>query len=158
MNKIIFGLGNPGKEYERTRHNLGLNVVRAWGLQTEVRSNVKIVAPTQQMNVSGNVLQDALKFTDIEMNNILIAHDDIELPLGEVQLVLGGSAKGHNGIRSIYDVLGTQDIQRLRLGIGRPPEGMEVKDFVLGKFTTTELSELEAQQESANTLINDFVN
>ena len=159
MKRIVFGLGNPGKEYERTRHNLGARVVMGWETQAsdEVKAYIKIVSPLLPMNESGTVLKDVLRFVDIETQNILIVHDDIELPMGEVELVLGGSAKGHNGVRSIYSVLGASDFHRLRLGIGRPLEGMEVRDFVLGRFSVEEQSILDKMQDGAYAIINSFV-
>ena len=158
MRRIVFGLGNPGREYEQTRHNLGASVVLNWEAQIsdEMKARLRVLLPTMSMNESGSVLKDALRYIDIELQDILIVHDDIELSLGEAELVLGGSAKGHNGVRSIYDELGTQDFQRLRLGVGRPAEGVDVRDFVLSRFSVEEQLILEAMQKKAHPIINSF--
>lgn len=159
MKKIIFGLGNPGDFYKYTRHNLGAIVVYEWWIMAnkESLSSVEMVDLEFQMNESGNTLVKKLKNIPYESKDILVAHDDIELLFGEVDLVFGGSAKGHNGVRSIHSTLGTQDIQRLRLGVGRPPEGVDVKDFVLSRFSVEEQSKLDLVQKKASRLIDGFV-
>ena len=160
MKKIVFGLGNPGDFYKYTRHNLGANVIHEWWAlaDRESISSVEKVDLEFQMNESGDTLLKKLKNTPYESKNILVAHDDIELAFGEVELVFGGSAKGHNGVRSVYEALGSQDIWRLRLGVGRPMEGVDVKDFVLKEFNAIEKQGLKMVQEKAKGLIEKFIN
>ena len=150
--KLIVGLGNPGLIYENTRHNLGSWFVKAIAKKYKVRLRLSrylrsriarliicgqeciLAIPDMFMNLSGEAIGSIVDHENIAAKNLLVIHDDIELPLGEFRLQVGGSAKGHKGVRSVHDALGTQDIARLRLGVGRPPEGMEGKAYVLGRF------------------------
>lgn len=160
MNKKLFiGLGNVGPHYENTRHNLGITTLRVWvehlrqqpdfevgewkedvtGLYSSVPIThysllVTSLFPLTMMNNSGQAVAAHLKNNPVESKNIVVIYDDMEVPLGQVEVTPGGSAKGHNGLRSIQTALGTQELTRVRLGIGRPPEGTTAHDFVLGKF------------------------
>lgn len=148
---LIVGLGNPGKDYEDTRHNVGFRVVdelaRRYGLtfgKTERKAQsasgvikdkkVILTKPQTYMNLSGEAVRSLVDFYKVEPNRILIIADDLDIPLGTVRLRQSGSAGGQNGIKSIIQHLGTQDINRLRFGIGRPPGKMQAKDYVLGMF------------------------
>lgn len=144
--KLIIGLGNPGAKYNDTRHNLGADVAREleW---------VKVLIPDTGMNNSGIPVRDYIKNKNITPQDILIIHDDLETPLGEIKYVKSGSAKGHNGVRSIHDELGTSEIPRLKLGIGRPPESIAVNDFVLSKFTLKEKEIVENMKKEAHKLL-----
>ncbi len=155
----MFGLGNPGKPYHGTRHNLGSFIVQKWWQQAsdEEKRNVVVIKPQLSMNQSGEQLKKFLAQTPIPSADILIVHDDMELPLGELQLVNGGSAKGHNGVRSIHENLGTQDIPRLRIGIGRPPVGVDPSEYVLSKFTTEEQPRIENIVKEACRIITSFI-
>jgi PTH1 family peptidyl-tRNA hydrolase len=154
--KVICGLGNPGDRYRFTRHNVGFRVVDLladrWGLTGEGRSRdgsallevrhpepvgkVLLVKPQKYMNRSGGPLRAALRQTDVDVaEDVLIVADDIDLPLGRVRLRRSGSAGGHNGLRDIMEVLGTSDIARLRVGIGRRGEAA---DHVLSTFKPDE--------------------
>lgn len=138
---LIVGLGNPGEKYAKTRHNLGTRVVEAF-VQMVREENLKQQAiawliPTVNMNESGVPVAEFVRNSPLDVSQILLVHDDLELPLGEIQFQAGGSARGHNGVRSVHEKLGTTEIPRLRLGIGRPASG-EVSDYVLGKFTGEE--------------------
>ena len=140
--KLIIGLGNPGNEYAKTRHNLGARVVQAWvekvGKEGLVELGVSCLLPTTFMNETGQAAAAYLKNNPVKAAAILLVHDDLELPFGEIKLISDGSAKGHNGVKSIQTTLGTLDIPRLRLGVGRPPEGLDPRDYVLGKFSLVE--------------------
>lgn len=166
---LIAGLGNPGAQFLHTRHNLGIRIVGAWYEVTQsgavsVRTwhdNIQLeceiaeivvgdlrlicIFPLTFMNVSGMAVAAVMKKYSIESNHVLLVHDDLELPFGEVQQSQGGSAKGHNGIRSIYERTGSQDFLRLRVGIGRPPQGIPVNQFVLMPFTRLEEQELQEE-------------
>jgi PTH1 family peptidyl-tRNA hydrolase len=136
--KVICGLGNPGERYRWTRHNVGFRVVDLladrWALtgQGRVRDGaalldvrrpedrVLLVKPMRFMNISGPVLRAAIRQTDVDVSSdLLVVTDDIDLPLGRVRLRRSGSAGGHNGLRSIIEALGTDELHRLRIGVGR---------------------------------------
>jgi PTH1 family peptidyl-tRNA hydrolase len=148
---LIVGLGNPGKEYEQTRHNVGFRVAdelaRRYGISygkkerkaisgTGVIHGKKVVLTKPQtfMNLSGEAVRSLVDFYKVELPNILIVSDDLDIPLGTVRLRKSGSAGGQNGIKSVIQHLGTQEFSRLRFGIGRPPGKMQPKDYVLGVF------------------------
>ncbi len=148
---LIVGLGNPGKDYEDTRHNVGFRVVdelaRRYGLtfgKTERKAQaasgtikdkkVILAKPQTYMNLSGEAVRSLTDFYKVEPDRILIIADDLDIPLGTVRLRQSGSAGGQNGIKSIIQHLGTQEVNRLRFGIGRPPGKMQAKDYVLGAF------------------------
>lgn len=148
---LIVGLGNPGREYEATRHNVGFHVVeelarraglsfgkperRASLASGVVRGRKVILAkPQTYMNLSGESVRALVDFYKVELPRLLIISDDLDLPLGTVRLRKSGSAGGQNGLKSIIQHLGTQDFNRLRFGIGRPPGRMVARDYVLAPF------------------------
>jgi peptidyl-tRNA hydrolase, PTH1 family len=155
--KLIAGLGNPGPEYVGTRHNLGFTVIEAlagieglkwksdsrFDAQTarwDVRSGVTrlLVKPQTFMNDSGRALRAMLDFHKLESDALIVAYDDLNIDLGLVKVSVTGSAGGHNGVASLLEHLGGGFV-RYRLGIGSPrPAGMDLKDFVLGKFSPQE--------------------
>ncbi|MFA7378220.1 MAG: aminoacyl-tRNA hydrolase [Bacilli bacterium] len=148
--KLIVGLGNPGKKYEKTRHNLGYRVVDSLadslgfsidkvafnGLYTKETifgEPVILFKPTTYMNLSGTAVQEIKAYFNIATDDMLIIYDDMALEPGRIRLRPSGSSGGHNGIQNIMEVLKTEDIKRLRVGIGEPEyDGM---DYVLGKPT-----------------------
>jgi len=151
MIRLLVGLGNPGAEYEATRHNagfwwldaaasqLGTRLVpeRAYhGLVARAnltRGPVWLVAPMTYMNLSGKSVAPLARFFRIEPSEILVVHDELDLPPGQAKLKFGGSAAGHNGLKDIQAQLGTPDFWRLRLGIGHPGDRAEVAGYVLRK-------------------------
>ena len=163
MAKMIVFLGNPGFQYRQTRHNCGwmvcdLLVKTVPGLdnwQSKFhglfikRQDTVLLKPQTFMNESGVSVQEASKFFGIAPSDILVVHDDIELPFGEVRRQLGGGMGGHNGLRSVRQHLGTEAFCRLRIGVGRPSGGMQVADFVLARFSPLEEKQLEITLESA---------
>jgi peptidyl-tRNA hydrolase, PTH1 family len=152
LDLLVAGLGNPGREYERTRHNVGWMVVdelarrhegsfrsKFAGQMAEVRDDERRLAllkPETYMNISGRSVGEATRFFKVEPGSLLVVHDDVDLEEGRLQARLGGGLAGHNGLRSIAEVLGTQDFLRLRIGVGRPPRGdrRPVADYVLSEF------------------------
>jgi PTH1 family peptidyl-tRNA hydrolase len=152
LDLLVAGLGTPGREYERTRHNLGWLVVDelarrhqgSWrskfsGSLAEVRLDglrLALLKPETYMNESGRAVSAAARFFKVEPERLLVVHDDVDLEPGRFQIRLGGGAAGHNGLRSIVSVLGTQDFLRLRIGVGRPGRGdrRPVADYVLSGF------------------------
>jgi PTH1 family peptidyl-tRNA hydrolase len=149
---LIAGLGNPGREYERTRHNVGWLVVdelarraaasfrsKFHGKLAETRlgeRHVVLLEPETYMNESGRSIGPALAFYKVAPAELLVIHDDIDLEEGKLQARLGGGLAGHNGLKSIAQVLGTNDFLRLRIGVGRPGAGdrRSVADYVLSRF------------------------
>ncbi len=145
--RLVAGLGNPGAEYERTRHNVGFAVLdhlaseakvswqreQKWGAYYAKLDTVLLVKPMTFMNRSGGPLAAVAQFYKINPAEMLIVFDDLDLPLGRLRLRLGGGTGGHNGIDSIITTLGTDEIPRLRIGIGAAP-GEGTVDYVLGRF------------------------
>jgi len=157
---IIFGLGNPGTEYEKTRHNIGfiavdklavswrieLSRVRFKSLVGEGRiCNEKIILakPMTFMNRSGKAVRSLKNFYKIQPNRILVIHDDMDLPFGSIRLRSSGGSGGQRGMQSIISAIGTQDFARLRVGIDRPPGRMDPMDYVLKPFSRKDQSELD---------------
>jgi peptidyl-tRNA hydrolase, PTH1 family len=152
LDLLVAGLGNPGREYERTRHNVGWMVADelarrqggSWrskfsGLLAETRMNsfrVALLKPETYMNESGRSIAAAARFFKTPVESVLVVHDDVDLEEGRLQARLGGGLAGHNGLRSIARDLGSQDFMRLRIGVGRPGRGdrRSVADFVLAPF------------------------
>ena len=151
---LIVGLGNPGPRYARNRHNIGYIVVdhlagevgtsitrtKFHGLftTTDVEGQAAaLLKPQTYMNASGRSVSRAVGFYEVAPENLLVIHDELDLPLGRMKLKIGGGHAGHKGIRSIMECLGHGDFCRLRIGIGRPHTG-SVTDFVLGDFATEE--------------------
>lgn len=152
-NYLLVGLGNVGPEFAKTRHNAGVRAVKAWAGETVWRVDAKVGAeiatvqnkgwrvwclfPHTMMNSSGQAVARWLQNHPVKMSHILIVHDDLETPFGEVH-GKDGSAKGHKGVRSVHEYLGTQDVARLFIGIGRPPDSQAAEQFVLQNFSAAE--------------------
>ena len=152
LDLLVVGLGNPGREYARNRHNVGWMVVEevarrhggSWrakfnGQLAEIRIDghkVALLKPETFMNDSGRPVQAALKFFKLEPDAVLVVHDEGDLDPGRLQARLGGGLAGHNGLRSIAQALGSQEFVRLRVGVGRPGRGdrRSVADYVLASF------------------------
>lgn len=166
MPKAVVGLGNPGGRYAATRHNVGFMVVdrlcRARGAElvsgrhgaawAEVRLAgfpVVLVEPQTYMNRSGIAVAGFVRELGLEPADVLVVHDELDLPLARTKLKRGGGTAGHRGLESIVEHLGTRDFPRLRVGIGRPPGHEEVVDFVLEPFTAEERSALDGALEAA---------
>lgn len=156
---LIIGLGNPGREYLNTRHNIGFMLIdrvtirlNAHGMKMQSNAIVisahyeerKIILakPQTYMNLSGQSVQGLLHFYKIPFENLIVAHDDLDLPFGALRIRPTGGPGGQRGMASTIEKLGTQDFPRLRLGIGRPPGRMDAKDYVLQDFSKDELKTL----------------
>lgn len=148
---LIAGLGNPTREYEKTRHNVGFEAIdiladKAGTTVTERKhkalygkgylggQKVILAKPQTYMNLSGESIREIADFYKIEPENIIILCDDINLPEGRLRIRLKGSAGGHNGLKNIISHLGTQEFPRIRIGVGEKPRGMDLADYVLGRF------------------------
>ena len=157
--KLLVGLGNPGKEYQSTRHNLGFQVIDylteklnlSWqkekfkGLYTigtYQQQKIMLLRPLTYMNNSGECVRNFINYFLIPLENILVVYDDLSLPLGSFRYRQQGSSGGHNGIKSIIECLGTQKFQRIKVGIDSKHEVLW-KDWVLQKFTSEEMKEIE---------------
>ncbi|MCY0900077.1 MAG: aminoacyl-tRNA hydrolase [Firmicutes bacterium] len=149
--KLIVGLGNPGDRYRMTRHNMGFLVLDAWAERVGTRfrrtryglvashAGLWALKPQTFMNLSGEAVGPFCRDYAIKPVDILVVVDDLDLPLGELRIRLRGSSGGHNGLKSIIDVLGSQDFPRMRLGISRPPDTVPVIDWVLGRFAADDM-------------------
>lgn len=164
MDRLVIGLGNPGKEYAWTRHNIGMQSVVACatslGLQFQVeRGCLAYVAcgedekgklffayPMTYMNESGTSGEKLLRFLKVDVSDLLVAFDDIETRWGDVKIVATGGTRGHNGIRSMQAHLKSKGFSQLRIGVGHPG-GKDVADYVLGRFSAKELEEIPALLE-----------
>ena len=157
---LIFGLGNPGRRYQFTRHNIGFMVLEKIATQWEVELkqksfdalwnsgkvaglNVLLAMPQTYMNLSGNAVRKLLAYFKADVNNLIVIHDDLDLPFGTVRLKTGGGNAGHKGLKSIITCLGSADFMRVRLGIGKPSDKSRIEDYVLERFESKEASELQ---------------
>jgi PTH1 family peptidyl-tRNA hydrolase len=156
---LIVGLGNPGPSYAGHRHNVGAMVVdelavrtggtlrshRARAAAAEVRVETQravIARPLCFMNESGGPVAGLMSFFKIPVENLIVVHDEIDIPFAEVRLKMGGGEGGHNGLRSVTKSVGTRDYLRVRVGVGRPPGRMDAADYVLHDFSSTERREV----------------
>ena len=158
--RVVVGLGNPGPEYRDTRHNVGQRVLdvlaktvrgswRRDGATIVARGRwrgeeVRLIKPLSFMNASGPVVAKALRRAEAGPADVILVYDDIDLPLGIVRVRMKGSHGGHNGVRSVIDALGTQDIKRVKVGVGRPDHKGDVPDHVLTSFEHEELPVVDA--------------
>jgi len=157
---LVVGLGNPGPQYAKTRHNLGFMVADLLAarmgetFKVHKRSGAEIVTgrlahrpvvlakPRTYMNESGRQVGPLAKFYSVSAANVIVIHDELDIEFGQIRLKQGGGEGGHNGLRSISSSLGTKDYLRVRVGVGRPPGRMDAADFVLKDFSTVERREL----------------
>ncbi|TWT79920.1 Peptidyl-tRNA hydrolase [Planctomycetes bacterium CA13] len=159
--KLIVGLGNPGRKYEQTRHNVGFMAVAKfaalihadpskirfegeWAEGTSNGEKMAILCPHTYMNASGKSVRKAVDFFKLVPEDIIVICDDLNLPTGRIRLRPSGSSGGQKGLADIVRHLGTESFPRLRIGIDRPPQGWEVVDYVLGKFSKSEQETIEA--------------
>jgi peptidyl-tRNA hydrolase, PTH1 family len=165
--KLIVGLGNPGRQYEQTRHNIGFQVIDElsdqfgiplnqsklkgyYGIGSYKGEKIVLLKPLTYMNLSGESIRAVMDYYQIDMDHLLVIYDDLDLPVGKIRLRQKGSAGGHNGIKSTITHLGTQQFNRIRIGIDRPVSGMNIPDYVLGKFQKEEQIEvMEAVKKGA---------
>jgi peptidyl-tRNA hydrolase, PTH1 family len=163
--KLIVGLGNPGREYEHTRHNVGFQVAEElarryrvtlknqakWKAKAariaEIGDGVLVAEPTTFMNLSGWAVREIAGFHKLSPSDVLIVVDDADLPLGRLRMRTRGSAGGHNGLKSVIQELGTIEFPRLRVGVGR--QAGELKNHVLGRFSEDEKAQIDAAVKRA---------
>jgi peptidyl-tRNA hydrolase, PTH1 family len=178
---LVVGLGNPGREYERHRHNVGFAVAdllahrigarfgrhkraaamvaQGWlgrpGAPTTHR--LVIAKPMTYMNLSGGAVAALAQFYKIPPERIIAVHDELDLPYGQVRAKIGGGEGGHNGLRSLSAALSTRDFQRVRLGVGRPPGRRDPADFVLSEFSAAERKELDFLVDRAADMVQSII-
>ncbi|WP_018663666.1 aminoacyl-tRNA hydrolase [Heyndrickxia acidiproducens] len=153
--KCIVGLGNPGAQYQKTRHNIGFEVVERLSERFQAPfkeskfkgmyavfnlggEKVLLLKPLTYMNLSGESIRACMDYYHIPVEDLLVIYDDLDLPAGKIRLRQKGSAGGHNGIKSTIAHIGTQQFNRIRIGIGRPEKDVYMPDYVLGKFSKAE--------------------
>jgi PTH1 family peptidyl-tRNA hydrolase len=164
--KVLVGLGNPGKKYEGTRHNVGWQVIgemaaRHGAARPKVKFDAEIaeisvagqklvlVAPQTYMNASGRSVRQLVDFYQIPPSEVLIVCDDINLPLAKLRMRRSGSSGGQKGLENVIQQLGTPDVPRLRIGVGQPPNGRDAADYVLDRFGKAEMKEIELAVHTA---------
>lgn len=173
--KLIVGLGNPGREYELTRHNIGFMAIdelaKRWNISLNEQKfkgvfgagfvngeKVILLKPLTYMNLSGESIRPLMDYYKIDVEDFVVLYDDLDIPVGKLRLRMKGSAGGHNGVKSTISHLGTQEFQRIRMGIDRPKNGMKVVDYVLGRFTSEEVPEVNHSIEKAADACEEWLN
>ncbi|HUH96833.1 MAG TPA: aminoacyl-tRNA hydrolase [Anaerolineales bacterium] len=171
---LIIGLGNPGREYRDNRHNVGFMLIdrlivrlNARGLKLQSKAIVTdavyrdrkliLAKPQTYMNLSGHSAQGLVRFYKLPLSSVLIAHDDLDLPFGTIRMRPGGGPGGQKGVASAIEQIGTQDIPRLRIGVGRPSGRMQAADYVLQDFSRAEMTELSSILDRAADAVSTFV-
>lgn len=174
--KLIVGLGNPGAKYEKTRHNIGFHFLDkrvfweqlgTWKFEAKYKAEMLacmrngeqllLCKPQTYMNLSGESVASIARFYKIASQDILVLHDEIDFVVARVALKLGGSAAGHNGLKSIIEKLGSRDFWRLRIGVDRPAVSTQVADWVLSSFKPDEKQKLEEKSDEIFGYIQEFL-
>lgn len=172
--KCIVGLGNVGKRFELTRHNIGFEVIdhlieqhhlkidkqkfkAAYTIERINGEKVMLVEPMTMMNLSGEAVAPLMDYYNIEVEDLIVLYDDLDLPQGQVRLRQKGSAGGHNGMKSIIKMIGTSEFKRIRIGVGRPTQGMSVPDYVLQRFSKQEMQIMEKVIEHSAHAVEEFI-
>lgn len=170
--KLVVGLGNPGREYENTRHNIGFQTIDKYanklgvsitkakfdGLYGEILINgekVILLKPQSYINLSGEVIRSFVDFYKISIDDILIIHDDLDLAVGTYKLKQKGSSGGHNGLKNIELHLGTQEYKRIKIGISNN-KNIDTKDYVLGKLSKEETEKLDEVKNTVLEILDDY--
>ena len=173
--KLIVGLRNPGREYELTRHNIGFMAIdelaKRWNISLNEQKfkgvfgagfvngeKVILLKPLTYMNLSGESIRPLMDYYKIDVEDFVVMYDDLDIPVGKLRLRMKGSAGGHNGVKSTISHLGTQEFQRIRMGIDRPKNGMKVVDYVLGRFTSEEIPDVNHSIEKAADACEEWLN
>ncbi|MCF7998420.1 MAG: aminoacyl-tRNA hydrolase [Methylovulum sp.] len=161
MIRLLVGLGNPGKQYDKTRHNAGFlfldrlivdyqedwtDHARFFGATSVININnrdVRLLKPMTYMNESGRSVAAVVKYFNMSLDEVLVVHDDLDLRVGEWKVKYSGGHGGHNGVRSMHACLGGADFHRMRLGIGRPLAGKSVADYVLSQSSSDEYEKIQ---------------
>lgn len=167
---LIIGLGNPEEEYSKTRHNMGFNTINKLAQKYNIKitktkyeglyetgeiegKKVILIKPQTYMNLSGNCVKQFVDFYKVEKENILVIYDDMDIEPGTIKIRKKGSAGGHNGMKSIIQMLGTEEFPRIRIGIGRPEHNGDEINYVIGTIPKEEIPKLEEGTEKAKEAI-----
>lgn len=167
---LIIGLGNPEEEYSKTRHNMGFNTINKLTQKYNIKitknkyeglyetgeiegQRVILIKPQTYMNLSGNCVKQFVDFYKVEKENILVIYDDMDIEPGTIKIRKKGSAGGHNGMKSIIQMLGTEEFPRIRIGIGRPEHNGDEINYVIGAIPKEEIPKLEEGTEKAKEAI-----
>ena len=170
---LLIGLGNPGRKYSKTRHNIGFVILdelaKAHGFEIKKKKfkanylleelfgkKICLLKPENFMNLSGEVVDSFINYFKTDKQEMLVIHDDIDLPVGKLRFSFGSGHAGHNGIRSIIDWVDTKEFYRLRFGVGRPSEQIDSADYVLGKFDKSETAIVDESVEQALKAVESF--
>lgn len=173
---LIVGLGNVGKQYDNTRHNIGFEAVDAFAktndfpawidkkdlkchMTSHTVSDTKVILikPTTFMNLSGQAVQATAAFYKIDPEKIIVVHDELDIPFGQIRTRVGGSAAGHNGIKSVSQIIG-EEYGRVRIGIGpKQPEQIDSADFVLGRFTKDQQAQMDNLLKESSAILSEYV-
>ena len=174
---LIIGLGNPGKEYDLTRHNVGFEVVdtfvdknaemEAWMIKKDLKcvissgrfgdTKVYAIKPTTFMNLSGEAVQAVINFYKISLDNFIVVHDELDVNFGQIRMRVGGSSAGHNGIKSVTQHMG-EKYGRVRIGIGpKTPAQIDSADFVLQKFGADEQAQLANLSKEMSAILTEYI-
>jgi len=171
--KLIVGLGNPGREYDKTRHNIGFmaidRIVDSLGISFDKNKfgglycttnvsgeKVMFLKPQEYMNLSGNVVGRFVDYFDIDVSDILIIHDDLDMDVGKIRFRSHGSSGGHNGLKNIEANLGTREYSRLKIGISNN-KNYDTKDYVLGKFSSDDIKVLDDVLSKMPVIFKDYL-
>ena len=172
--KLIVGLGNPGRQYAKTRHNVGFWVIdqlsEQWGIPVTKEKwkgevgegfvhgeKVILLKPMTYMNLSGESVRPAFDWLKLDLDELCVIYDDLDLPRGQIRLRLKGSSGGHNGMKSIIHHLGSDQFKRIKIGIDRPAGNLSVPDYVLSPFYKEELEEVLDAVDRAKEAVNEWV-
>lgn len=172
--KLIVGLGNPGQKYQWTRHNAGFMVLDRLSAVSGINisrkkysgfygegdwkgEHILLLKPQTFMNLSGQSVSEALRFHKLSLRDLVVIHDDLDIPFGRVKLKEGGGHAGHNGLRSLVEQLGGGGFTRVRVGIGRPSHG-DAADYVLSNFAKSELAQLPMLVDNIVDLLDLYIN
>lgn len=167
---LIIGLGNPEEEYSKTRHNMGFNTINKLAKKYNIEINknkfqglyetatiegqkVVLIKPQTYMNLSGNCVKEFVDFYKVESDNILVIYDDMDIEPGTIKIRKKGSAGGHNGMKSIIQILRTEEFPRIRIGIGRPEHNGDEINYVIGAIPDEEIPKLDEGTEKAKEAI-----
>lgn len=171
---VIAGLGNPGKEYEKTRHNMGFRAIDVLSSDENIDvtrnkfhaligrgmingRKVILVKPQTYMNRSGQAVREAAMYFDVAPQNLIVIYDDIDLPAGSIRIRKSGGAGTHNGMKSVVEQLGTKDFVRIRIGVGGAENGEDLVDRVIGKVPKAEQEVLDAAAAEAAAAVKDII-
>ena len=173
--KLVVGLGNPGREYKNTRHNVGFIFLDSYLETKKIELNKKkfnglymdyvndkgnkaiFLEPQTYMNLSGDCLIDFMRYFKIDKEDILVIHDDLDLDVSKIKIRSKGGSAGHNGIKSIISRIGSEEFKRIRVGISKD-KNIPVVDYVLGKFSEEDTNLLKEKTNTINKVIDDFIN